>query len=154
MKPFIVLIITFTLHLLAYRIIKGNYNFALAARVAMSVMLLFTAIGHFAFTKGMIMMLPEFIPYKIFVIYLTGVIEIAAAVGLFIPDIRQVTAWLLIVFFILILPANIRAAIHQVDYQKGTFEGDGLNYLWFRVPLQLFFISWVYLSAIYKYPYK
>lgn len=150
MKPLIVLLITFIIFLLSYRLVRGIYDFALAARVAMSVMLLFTAIGHFAFTKGMTMMLPDFVPYKVSIVYLTGFIEIAAAVGLFISSIRHITAWLLIVFFILILPANIYAAMQQVDYQKGTLDGDGINYLWFRIPLQVLFILWVYFSALYK----
>lgn len=95
-------------------------------------------------------MLPEFIPFKTETVYLTGVIEIIAAIGLFIPNLRVVTAWLLIAFFILILPANIYAAVKHINYQKGTFDGNGLTYLWFRVPLQFFFIVWVYLSAIRK----
>ncbi len=111
-------------------------------------MLIFTSIAHFAFTKGMEMMLPDFITFKTTAVYLTGVIEIVAAIGLFIPKFQIITAWLLITFFVLILPANIYAAIKEIDYQKGTSDGNGLNYLWFRIPLQILFIVWVYLSTI------
>lgn len=149
MKPLVVLLFTFVYSLFIIRFVKEEYDIGQAGRVAMSVMLLFTALGHFAFTKGMTMMLPDFIPYKREVVYLTGFIEIAAAVGLFIPSLRQITAWLLIVFFILVLPANIYAAMHQVNYQKGTLDGEGMIYLWFRIPLQVLFITWVYLSAIH-----
>lgn len=148
MKPLVVLLFTFVLSFFVIRLMKGEYDSRQAGRVAMSAMLLFTAIGHFAFTKGMTMMLPDFIPAKREVVYFTGFVEIAAAIGLFIPNLRQITAWLLIVFFILILPANIYAAMHQVNYQKGTLDGEGMMYLWFRVPLQMLFIIWVYLSAI------
>jgi hypothetical protein len=41
------------------------------------------------------------------------------------------------------LSANINAAIHKVDYEKATYEGPGISYLWFRIPLQLLFIAWV-----------
>jgi len=140
MKPFIVLLGVFALSLFVLKIWQGDFKFALSGRIAMSAMLLFTAIGHFAFTEGTTMMLPDFIPYKIEVVYLTGIIEIGAAIGLFIPHLRVITAWLLITFFILILPANIYAAIKEVDYQKGTYEGNGLTYLWFRIPLQIFFV--------------
>jgi uncharacterized membrane protein len=58
------------------------------------------------------------------------------------------TGWLLILFFILILPANIYAAVRHIDYQKATTEGNGLHYLWFRVPLQLLFIAWAYFFAV------
>jgi uncharacterized membrane protein len=150
MKPLIVLFTVFAVSLVAMKILRSNYDFALAGRIAMSAMLIFTAVAHFAFTKGMAMMLPDFIPYKIEIIYLTGIIEIAAAIGLFIPNFRILTGWLLIAFFIMILPANIYAAIKQIDIQKGTFDGNGLTYLWFRIPLQFLFICWVYLSAINK----
>ena len=148
MKPLIVLLSVFAISLAINKIFRGNYEFALSGRIAMSVMLLFTAIGHFAFTKGMSMMLPDFIPFKTETVYLTGIIEIAAAIGLFVPNFRIVTAWLLIVFFILILPTNIYASIKHIDFQKGTFGGHGLTYLWFRIPLQILFIAWTYLSVI------
>jgi uncharacterized membrane protein len=148
MKPLIVLIAVFSISLVATKIFRGNYEYALSGRISMSVMLVFTAVAHFTFTKGMAMMLPDFIPYKIEIIHLTGIIEIAAAIGLFIPNIRVITGWLLIAFFIMILPSNIYAAIKQIDIQKGSFDGNGLNYLWFRIPLQFLFIGWVYFSAI------
>lgn len=148
MKPLIVLLSVFAVSLLTTKFVRGNFELALSGRIAMSAMLVFTAVAHFSFTKGMAMMLPDFIPFKTETVYLTGIIEIAAAIGLFIPNFRIVTAWLLIAFFILILPANIYAAIKHIDYQKGTFGGNGLTYLWFRVPLQILFIIWVYLSSI------
>jgi uncharacterized membrane protein len=148
MKPLIVLLSVFAVSLLTTKIVRGNFELALSGRIAMSAMLAFTAIGHFAFTKGMAMMLPDFIPFKSETVYLTGIIEIAAAIGLFIPNFRMVTAWLLIAFFILILPANIYATIKHIDYQKGTFDGNGLTYLWFRIPLQILFIIWTYFSSI------
>lgn len=109
----------------------------------MSAMLLFTAIGHFAFPKGMSMMIPKIIPLKTMFVYLTALIEIAAAVGLMVPSFRHISAILLIVFFICILPANINAAVNKVDFEKGTYTGSGLNYLWFRIPLQVLFIAWI-----------
>jgi uncharacterized membrane protein len=148
MKPLIVLISVFAISLLITKLTLGTTEVALSGRIAMSAMLLFTAVGHFAFTKGMSMMLPDFIPFKTETVYLTGIIEIAAAIGLLIPDIRVMTAWLLIVFFVLILPANIYASFRHIDYQKGTLDGNGLTYLWFRIPLQILFIVWTYLSSI------
>ena len=148
MKPLIVLLGAFVISLLVTKLMRGHFDPALSGRVAMSAMLVFTAIAHFAFTPGMTMMLPGFVPYKTQVIYVTGILEIAAAIGLLIPDLRVITGWLLIAFFIMLLPANILAALKHIDYQKATFDGNGPAYLWFRVPLQVVFIVWTYLSAI------
>jgi uncharacterized membrane protein len=148
MKPLIVLISVFFISLLVNKIFSSQYEWAFSGRIAMSAMLLFTAAGHFAFAKGMSSMLPEFIPFKPEIIYFTGFVEIAAAIGLFIPNLRILTAWLLIVFFILILPSNIYASLKQVDFQENDFVGQGKSYLWFRIPLQMLFIVWTYLSSI------
>ena len=148
MKPLIVLLVSFLIALMGTKLALHNFDIALSGRIAMSTMLAFTAIAHFAFTRGMEMMIPGFIPFKKLMVYLTGLIEIGAAAGLLIPGLRLLTAWLLILFFILLLPANINAAVKHIDYQKGTFEGSGVTYLWFRVPLQILFILWTYFSAI------
>ncbi len=114
----------------------------------MSIMLFFTAMAHFAFNKGMAMMLPPFIPFKKVIVYVTGLIEILAGVGLLVKPYRHTTAVLLVIFFILILPANVYAAIQKVDYEKGNYSGNDLKYLWFRIPLQIFFIEWVWYFGI------
>ncbi|KJD36856.1 membrane protein [Tamlana sedimentorum] len=148
MKPLIILLTSFVIAIFAIKIINKAYHFALAARIAMSVMLCFTAIGHFVFTKGMSMMIPPFIPFKTNLVYLTGIFEILLAIGLLIPKLKVVSAWALIIFLVLMLPANIYACLHNIDFQKGTFNGKGLSYLWFRIPLQFLFIAWTYLSSI------
>lgn len=148
MKPLIVLLIFFAITATIANIRSGAFKFAQSARIALSVMLVFTATAHFIYTEGMTMMIPTNVPFKIELVYITGIIELLAAIGLFIPTVRVVTAWVLILFFVLILPANINASRNHIDYQKATFEGYGLAYLWFRVPLQMFFIAWTYISSI------
>lgn len=150
MKPFFVLIIAFIVSVFVTKLLGNEFDYFLSGRIAMAFMLLFTAMGHFVFRKGMAMMIPKPIPYKSEIIFLTGIIEIIAAIGLLTSNWSLISAWLLIAFFILILPANVYAAVHKIDYQKGTFEGKGLNYLWLRIPMQIFYIVWVYLFAIHK----
>lgn len=148
MKPLIVLLLVFVVSLIIMKLFLGEYRLSLAGRIAMSAMLVFTAVGHFAFNKGMAMMLPDFFPYKTGIVYMTGLFEVVLAIGLLLPHYRTVTGWTLIVFLLLVLPANIYAAVHQLDYQKATFDGPGLRYLWFRIPLQALFIAWVYIFVI------
>jgi uncharacterized membrane protein len=134
--------------MLATLLLKGQVDYQLSGRIAMSAMLLFTAVGHFAFAEGMTLMIPGSIPFKKQLVYFTGVIEIAASICLLIPALQVSTAWFLIVFFIILLPANIYAAIKHIDYQKATYDGPGMSYLWFRIPLQILFIVWVYWFAL------
>lgn len=85
MKPLCILLGTFVAGLLVIKLFSGGFDFSLAGTIAMSVMLIFTATGHFAFSGGMTLMLPSFVPFKKELVYLTSVIEVAAAIGLLIP---------------------------------------------------------------------
>ncbi|MDO6491914.1 MULTISPECIES: DoxX family protein [unclassified Cellulophaga] len=148
MKPLIILLVAFIISLFVIGFMRKEYDFTRSARIAMSIMLVFTAIGHFIFTKGMSMMVPQFIPFKNSFVYLTGIFEILLAISLLIPKLKVISGWTLIIFLLLMLPANIYASIHNVNYQKGTFDGNGLAYLWFRIPLQVLFVIWTYMCTI------
>lgn len=142
MKPFIVLIAAFFLVLFPLYWIRGNWNLALAGNIAMAVMLVFTAMGHFVFWQGMVMMIPQLFPAKRMLVYFTGALEMLFAIGLCIAATRRLSADLLILFFLIVLPANINAAQKSVDFQKATYNGKGVGYLWLRIPLQIIFIFW------------
>jgi len=148
MKPLIVLIVVFLLALMGTIVIDRDIDYFFSGRLAMAAMLLFTSIGHFKFPEGMSMMMPPFIPSRKLVVYITGFIEIAAAVALMIPSAAKSTGWFLIAFFVVLLPANIYAASKRVNYEKGTYDGPGPVYLWFRIPMQIFLIGWVYYFVI------
>jgi len=148
MKPLFVLLIVYVA-LLAFgshtTFDKGNI---FAGNIAMAVMLLFTAIGHFKFKTSMAAMVPLFIPKKIEIVLLTGVLEIQFAIGLGIESTRYYTGIALIIFFLAILPANIYAAKHQINYEDLYKPGPGIKYLWFRIPFQFFLMAWVWYFSI------
>lgn len=148
MKPLVVLVSVFLISIFAIRLITQKYDPYLSARIGMCAMLFFTAIGHFVFTKGMVLMMPPVVPLKTEIVYFTGFLEILLGICLLIPGLHTYTGWVLIVFFMLLLPANIYASVKHVDYQKASFDGNGLDYLWFRIPLQFLFIVWTYFSAV------
>ncbi len=147
MKPLFVLLLFFLISLGTTAIISG-VNVPLSGRIALAVMLLFTSFGHFKFTNGMVMMLPPNMPAKKAIIWITGIIEILAAIGILISSTAKLTGISLIIFFILILPSNIYAATKRVNYEKSDYTGKGPGYLWFRVPFQLLLIGWVYYFVI------
>lgn len=148
MKPLAVLILAFAVALVCTHIFKGGWHLAFAGNTAMAVMLLFTALGHFLYMSGMALMLPDFIPAKKEIVMLTGMWEVCFAAGLLVPETRHTVAYLLIAFFLLVLPANINAALKKVDFQKASYEGSGVEYLWLRIPVQAFYIGWVIYFAL------
>lgn len=144
MKPFFVLLTVFLISNLVIRQYKDDMDYHLAGKIALAATLLFTSLGHLIYTKGMVLMLPDFIPLKKEMIYVTGLLEVMGAFGLFIPALSRLTGMLLIVFFILILPTNIYASMKHLNYETATFDGKGPGYLWFRIPFQLLLIGWTY----------
>ncbi len=148
MKVLIVLVAVFVISALIARFTTQRWNLLFAGNMAMCLTLCFTALGHFMFTKGMAMMIPPFMPYKTAWVYITGVAEILLGLALLAPAMRPYAGWILVAFFVLILPANIYAASQHVDLEKATYEGPGLAYLWFRIPEQVLYIAWVYYFAI------
>lgn len=148
MKPFYLLLVVFMLSTGISKLITGNWNLSFGGNLAMGLMLCFTALGHFIFTQGMTLMVPSFIPFKKELVYLSGIAEIILGLALLFPSIRSYAGIALIVFLILLMPANIYAAVNKVNYEKGTFDGPGLSYLWLRIPLQIIFIVWIYYFSV------
>jgi uncharacterized membrane protein len=110
-------------------------------------MLVITGVSHFTNTDLMMAMLPEVIPLKKETVLFTGVLEILASVGLILNKTSKLTSTLLIIFFVVILPANIEGSIDKVELGG---MNQGVEYLYFRIPLQILFIAWIYYFGIRK----
>jgi uncharacterized membrane protein len=111
-----------------------------SARVALATMFLFTAASHFApMRRELIAMVPPGLPRPDLLVFITGLAEIAGAVGLLIPLLRFWAACGLILLLIVMLPANVSAAT------RGTMlRGRRATSLWLRVPMQILFIAWAW----------
>jgi uncharacterized membrane protein len=114
------------------------------ARVGLSLFFVVTALAHFNTTEEMARMIPSSIPYRIELIYLTGMFELLGAIGVWIPRLERLTGLLLIVMLIGLLPANIYSAFNRVEYGG---HSAGPVYLLARVPFQLFVIWWTYFAT-------
>lgn len=150
MKLLVILFATFILALIGTKLFQGNWNFLFSGNLGMAVFILFTGFAHFKFQKGMAMMIPDFMPAKMFWVYSTGIIEIAAGIGLMIPSIRELTAILLIIFYVLVFIANINSSRKRVNLFKGDYTGPGMSYLYKeRLPMQIILIAWTWYFGIY-----
>ena len=119
----------------------------LRGRVGLALVFLFTGLGHFVQTESMAQMLPPWVPMRVAIVYITGVLELAAVAGLLVPRFSRLTGVCLMAFLILVLPANIYAAVHRVEMGGHSL---GPMYLLVRVPLQLMLIGWTYWFAVRK----
>lgn len=146
MVPLIILLSTFAILFALDRfLLKGRLGVPLAGRAAMAMMLLMTGIAHFTSTEAMVAMMPAAVPYKRELVWFTGVCELAAVVGLVWTRFARLTSVMLIIFFAAILPANIAGSLNSTGMGGSEY---GPWYLLFRVPLQIFFIGWVWWFGI------
>lgn len=117
------------------------------ARLGLSLFFAFTALGHFVRSEETAEMLPPAFPYRMGVVYLTGVLEPLGAVGVWVPGLTRLTGLCLVLMLLAFLPANIYSAVNRVDF--GGHEG-GPAYLLVRVPFQFFVIWWTYCATVRK----
>jgi len=95
--------------------------------------------NHFIRPALYLKIMPPYLPWHAFLVYLSGFLEIAFGILVLIPRFTRLAGWGLVALLIAVLPANLHMALHPGYYPE--FRPD---LLWLRLPLQLVFIGWVY----------
>ncbi len=94
------------------------------------------------------LMLPDWVPARLPLIYATGVLEVALAIALWLPGLVQKVGWAIVIMLIVFLPANIYAAITSLPFGGADM---GPSYLFVRVPYQLFLVWWtLWATGLFK----
>ncbi|WP_092985343.1 DoxX family protein [Lacicoccus qingdaonensis] len=141
----LVLLLCFLI-LLVLKRIRGSLSYQKIGRISMSAMLFFIGFSHFFIPENLTAMIPPAIPFELPIVYATGFLELLFAVLFLFDKTYKLTGKILIVYFILIWPANIYHAMNA-----GEIPGDIDQYVpyyhWIRVVLiQPLFILWTWLS--------
>lgn len=95
-------------------------------------------------------MMPSFVPFHAEVVFLTGLCELAGAVGLLLPRLRCLAGIMLAMYFVCVFPANIKNAIEGLPVE-GLPAANW--YYWLRLLFQPLVI-WrtLYSSAAIAWP--
>jgi uncharacterized membrane protein len=119
-----------------------------AGRIALVIMFLFTGFSHFSSMKyDFAAMIPAPLPNGLWVIYLTGLFEIAGAIGLLIPRTRKLAGICLVLLLVGLFSANVNAALNEIP-----LRGEAATPLWIRTPMQLLYVGMVWWTSIRERP--
>ena len=102
-------------------------------------------ITHFRNPQIFVEIVPPFLPFPLFLVYLTGAMEIAGGIGIIHPDSRVLTGRLLVLFLIAVFPANLYMWISDVPF-NGTLLTTQQHLLRFAVQIILI-ITAIFLSG-------
>lgn len=100
-------------------------------------------LNHFISTKVYYVIMPEWLPVHGFLIYLSGIIEIALGSLLLFNSTRRIAAVLIILMLIAFFPIHIYM-IQIAPFTLGSIRVTALI-AWLRIPFQLLFIAWAWM---------
>ena len=104
----------------------------------MSIMYIFIGIRHFTGPQYFLDIVPPQLPSKLFLVYLTGLIEVVGGAAILSPKSRKEGAYLLIFLLISVFPANIYLYLSETPQNLlGISKTDALIRMPFQIPLIL-----------------
>lgn len=108
-----------------------------ASPFLLSGLLTVTGSLHFVFPRAYAEIIPPQVPAPEALVYLSGVAELACALGLAVPRTRRLAGWATAALLVAVFPANVQMALDA--------DGRSEAYRWAtyaRLPLQVPLVVW------------
>lgn len=105
----------------------------------MSLLYVVAGLYHFVNPNFYLKIIPRYIPFHLFLVYATGVIEIILGILIVIKKHQKKAAWLIIIMLIAFLPVHIQML-------QDSWISFNLKFITaaLRLPLQFVLIYWTY----------
>lgn len=116
-------------------------KYKIVFQIVLAVGMVVVGALHFIYTGGFEKIVPEFLPYHLALVYTSGFLEVLGGIGLLIPRISRFAAWLLVVLYITIFPANVYQAVNNIPV-AGLPHDPPL--IWLRFPFVAVLIAWAW----------
>lgn len=147
--PTILLILLVTPWLVA-RLLRCRHTIRRRAGLAgITLVLIFTGMGHFVRTDTMMQLIPPQLPARELLVIASGIVEWLLAIAILLPKLRPIAGWTILLMLTSFTPLNIYAAIFELPVGGHAW---GPAYLIVRLPLQGLIMFWVYRFAIDSSP--
>jgi uncharacterized membrane protein len=108
--------------------------------IFLSLILFLAGVAHLMDPFAFVNAIPLFVPYKLEIIYFTGVLEMILAVGLLWKKTRSPSALLTAGYFLFLLPIHLYVSLNVIP----MFGYSDPLLLWGRTLFQFVFVYWAY----------
>ena len=98
----------------------------------------FAGLMHFLIPRSYEAIVPDYVPSRRTVVYLSGVAEIAGGAGVMHPRTRRLAAWWSVATLLAVFPANVHMALNPERYRVPG----GRLALYLRLPVQALLVAW------------
>ena len=82
-------------------------------------------IEHFREPQKFVDIVPKYMPFALFLVYLTGVMEIMGGLGIIYPETREIAGRLMAIFLLAVYLANFNMWINDVPYNETRLSTQG-----------------------------
>jgi len=107
--------------------------------IIMSLFYIMAGLNHFFNPDWYMRIVPPILPFKLGIVYFSGIAEIVLGALLIYPRTKTFACWGLIFLLVAIFPANIYVAL-----TNGEAMGTTPMVAWARLPFQFVFIALAY----------
>src|SRR5690242_13235394 len=147
MAPFVVLVVASLAFWFAGRLgVTIFQHNSTVLRMALALMFLLTASAHWGKRRpDLIRMVPPRFPRPDLLVTISGMLEIAGAIGLLIPSTARAAAICLALLLVALFPANIHAARENL-----TIAGQPVPGITMRTAIQIVFVAALVNAAVLK----
>jgi uncharacterized membrane protein len=113
--------------------------------VSIALFFLLAGLNHFLSPETYLPLMPDYLPWHLPLIFLSGLAEMMGGIGICIPKWRRLAGWWLIAVLVAVFPSNIHMLIHEVPL------GGVAVPTWIfraRLPMQGVLIAWIYWACV------
>ena len=98
---------------------------------------------HFVSPETYLKIMPEYLPWPLALVYVSGFFEVVGGIGVAVPRLRCAAGWGLIALLIAVFPANVHMLTHADQFPGIPYWG-----LVVRLPMQALLIAWIWWAAV------
>ncbi|MBB3205109.1 putative membrane protein [Rhodopirellula rubra] len=111
--------------------------------VLLSLLFIAAGVNHFVSPGVYLKIMPEYLPWPLALVYVSGFFEVLGGVGVAVPRLRRAAGWGLIALLVAVFPANIDMLMNA-----DQFPAIPVWAMVARLPLQGVLIAWVWWAAV------